>query len=296
MFLLTTRLAAWLRLARREERWKTAEILLLRHQLAVLQRRQPRRPRLDWADRALLATLLAVMPKGRRHGLRLLVTPDISLLWHCDIVRAAGPPGPYTARPAARPPARTSGPWSCGWPARTRAAAIAELTGTGRAWGTSLGVGGIRDPEEGRHRSRAAADRSYLGTPYAVLVPFYDIRHMDYAGHNSDSPTPGARHGSASQVVLGQPHNRRRAAAGLVRAASNRIGSASRTYRRRSPRHGDGQQPKPGHIRLLRGVESDNHRSEGRKHLSTSQYSSCQRVLAGPDRLVSHLILKSADK
>jgi len=69
MFLLTTRLAAWLRLARREERWKTAEILILRHQLAVLQRRQPRRPRLDWADRALLATLLAVIPKARRHGL-----------------------------------------------------------------------------------------------------------------------------------------------------------------------------------------------------------------------------------
>jgi hypothetical protein len=41
MFLLTTRLAAWLRLARREETWKTAEILVLRHQLAVLQRQQP---------------------------------------------------------------------------------------------------------------------------------------------------------------------------------------------------------------------------------------------------------------
>jgi putative transposase len=59
VFLLTTRLAAWLRLAGREETWKTAEILILRHQLAVLQRQQPRRPRLDWADRAFLATLLA---------------------------------------------------------------------------------------------------------------------------------------------------------------------------------------------------------------------------------------------
>src|ERR1035438_402915 len=88
MFLLTTRLAAWLRLARREERWKTAEILILRHQLAVLQRRQPRPPRLDWADRALLATLFAVIPKGRRHGLLLLlVTPDTILRWHRDIVR-----------------------------------------------------------------------------------------------------------------------------------------------------------------------------------------------------------------
>jgi len=41
--LLITRLAAWLRLSRREEAQKTTEILILRHQLAVLQRRQPRR-------------------------------------------------------------------------------------------------------------------------------------------------------------------------------------------------------------------------------------------------------------
>src|SRR5450755_4435376 len=41
VFHLTMRLAAWLRLSRREETWKTAEILILRHQLAVLQRRQP---------------------------------------------------------------------------------------------------------------------------------------------------------------------------------------------------------------------------------------------------------------
>src|ERR1039458_4020366 len=87
MFLLTTRLAAWLRLARREEAWKTAEILILRHQLAVLQRQQPRRPTLNWADRALLATLLSVIPKARRHGLGLLVTPDTILRWHRDIVR-----------------------------------------------------------------------------------------------------------------------------------------------------------------------------------------------------------------
>src|ERR1700733_10503061 len=42
VFLLIMRLAAWPRLARREDTWKTAEILILRHQLAVLQRRQPR--------------------------------------------------------------------------------------------------------------------------------------------------------------------------------------------------------------------------------------------------------------
>ena len=50
VFLLIMRLVAGLRLSRREEVWKTAEILILRHQLAILQRRQPRRPKLNWAD------------------------------------------------------------------------------------------------------------------------------------------------------------------------------------------------------------------------------------------------------
>ena len=87
VFLLITRMTSWLRLSRREEAWKTAEILPLRHQLAVLQRQQPRRPNLDWADRALLAILLAVIPKARCHGLRLLVTPDTILRWRRDIIR-----------------------------------------------------------------------------------------------------------------------------------------------------------------------------------------------------------------
>jgi hypothetical protein len=85
--------------------WKTAEILILRHQLAVLQRRQPRRPKLDWADRALLAALLGVIPKARRHGLRLLIAPDTIVRWHRDIARRR-----WAARSAhgrtGRPPTR----------------------------------------------------------------------------------------------------------------------------------------------------------------------------------------------
>ena len=105
VFLLTTRAASWLRLSRREETWKTAEILILRHQLTVLQRRQPRRPNLTWADRALLATLLSVIPKARRQGLRLLINPDTILRWHRDIVRrrwAARSACGRTGRPATR--------------------------------------------------------------------------------------------------------------------------------------------------------------------------------------------------
>jgi hypothetical protein len=105
VFLLITRAAAGLRLSRSEEMWKTAEILILRHQLSVLQRRQPLRPKLDWADRALLATLLGVIPKARRQGMRLLVTPDTIVRWHRDIVRsrwAARSKRGRSGRPATR--------------------------------------------------------------------------------------------------------------------------------------------------------------------------------------------------
>jgi putative transposase len=87
VFLLITQVFRWLRLSRREDAWKTAEILILRHQVAILQRHQARRPKLTWADRALVATLLGVMPRARRQWLRLLVTPDTIMRWHRDIVR-----------------------------------------------------------------------------------------------------------------------------------------------------------------------------------------------------------------
>src|ERR1700733_9825647 len=104
VFLLITRVAAWLCLSQREGAWRRAEVLVLRHQLSVLQRR-PCRPQLNWADRALLAALLAVIPKARRRGLRLLVTPDTILRWHRDIVRrrwAARSAQARTGRPATR--------------------------------------------------------------------------------------------------------------------------------------------------------------------------------------------------
>ncbi len=105
VFLLIMRTATWLRLSRREETWRISEILLLRHQLAVLQRRQPGRPKLSWADRALLAALLDMIPQARRRGLRLLVTPDTIVRWHRDIIRrrwAARSIQGKTGRPATR--------------------------------------------------------------------------------------------------------------------------------------------------------------------------------------------------
>src|ERR1700722_18599383 len=101
-FLLIMRVVSWLRLSEREDTWKTAEILILRHQLAVLQRGQPRRPILNWADRALIAALLGVIPKARRHGIRLLVSPDTIARWHRTSSAAAGSRSPDAAEPAGR--------------------------------------------------------------------------------------------------------------------------------------------------------------------------------------------------
>ena len=105
VFLLITRVTVWLRLSQREDARKTAEILILRQQFAVLQRRRPCRLWLNWADRALLAALLAVIPKARRQGLRLLVSPDTVVRWHRDIVRrrwAARSARARIGRPATR--------------------------------------------------------------------------------------------------------------------------------------------------------------------------------------------------
>jgi putative transposase len=69
---------------RRSEFAKDLELLVLRHQLAVLGR-QERRPLLRPADRALLAALARVLPPRRRHGL--VVTPQTLLRWHRELVR-----------------------------------------------------------------------------------------------------------------------------------------------------------------------------------------------------------------
>jgi putative transposase len=87
VYLIVSRLFGWLRLSLRPESWKSAEILLLRHQLVVLQRQVHIRPRMTWTDRAFIALLIDVIPKHRRGGLRLIVTPQTVLRWHRDIVR-----------------------------------------------------------------------------------------------------------------------------------------------------------------------------------------------------------------
>ena len=87
VFLLAVQMSAWLRLTRRPPAWKDAEILLLRHQIAVLQRQTAVRPRLTWTDRALFAALLALIPRARHGALHLFITPATIMRWQRDIVR-----------------------------------------------------------------------------------------------------------------------------------------------------------------------------------------------------------------
>ncbi len=68
------------------EKDKDAEILVLRHQLAVLQR-QAGKPTLTWPDRAVLAALLHQLPRWKLRRLHLLVSPDTVLRWHRDLLR-----------------------------------------------------------------------------------------------------------------------------------------------------------------------------------------------------------------
>jgi putative transposase len=96
----------WLALLARSDRAKDAEILILRHQVAVLQR-QVSTPSLSWADRAILAALARLLPGDALRQLCLIISPRTLLRWHADLVRRhwtyprRGPGRPSTA-PAIR--------------------------------------------------------------------------------------------------------------------------------------------------------------------------------------------------
>jgi transposase InsO family protein len=85
-YLVVLRLFGWLALLARSDRAKDAEILILRHQVAVL-RRQVKTPRMSWADRAILAVLARLLPRSQLHQLCLIISPRTLQRWHASLVR-----------------------------------------------------------------------------------------------------------------------------------------------------------------------------------------------------------------
>ena len=82
-YLLLARVLSWLAQLARSDAAKDVEILVLRHEVAVLRRHHPR-VRLSWIDRALLSALSRLLPANLRR--QWLVSPRTLLRWHAQLI------------------------------------------------------------------------------------------------------------------------------------------------------------------------------------------------------------------
>ena len=117
--------AIYRRLLSVSDRDKDAEILVLRHQVAVLERQLGgKKVRFTPADRALLAALLHRLKPQGLGRMRLLVRPDTVLRWHRDLVRKR-----HAARSRPRRPGRPR-------TVRSIRALVLRMVRENPAWGT----------------------------------------------------------------------------------------------------------------------------------------------------------------
>ncbi|HEY5360137.1 MAG TPA: integrase core domain-containing protein [Streptosporangiaceae bacterium] len=155
LYLMFARICSWLVLLSRSAASKDAELLVLRHEVAVLRRARPR-PRLDWADRAVLAALIRVLPARLR--MHRLVTPGTVLRWHRRLIARKWTYPHRTGRPPVGPEI---------------AALIERLATENRSWGYQRIQGELLKLG---HRVSASTIRRVIR---ALRIPPAPERHTD---------------------------------------------------------------------------------------------------------------------
>ena len=170
---------------------KDVELLILRHEVAVLRRTNPR-PRLGWADRAVLAALIRRLPQALR-GHR-LVTPDTVLRWHRHLVPGDGP---TRTGPDGQRSTKCSRGWSYRWRGRTRAGDTAADRRAGRQKPLPRYHRAARGPD---HVDAASPTRLTWGRPRSR-------RERERADDNrAIRPAPGAaRHRRWVRTAMNDP-------------------------------------------------------------------------------------------
>ena len=111
LYLIFSQLLSWLTLLPRASSYKDVELLVLRHEVAILRRTNPR-PRLDWADRAMLAALIRRLPAAYGVRARHDAVDRVrrSGHYHCRALHPRGRPPAVIARWRTQP--STSPTWT----------------------------------------------------------------------------------------------------------------------------------------------------------------------------------------
>ena len=211
---MLARVLSWLALLARSDAAKDVEILVLRQEVAVLRRSNPR-PRMSWLDRAVLGALSRLLPTPLRR--MRLVSPRTLPRWHAHLVarrwtyprRRPGPrpPTPQPIRALMLQMARENPTWGYrrSTPKNWSASAIrSPAPRCGRSSGSLASTpprgGADRPGENSSRRKPTGSSRSTSPTPtpsflrrhYVLDVIEHGRRRVHMAGISANPPEPGS--------------------------------------------------------------------------------------------------------